>query len=228
MRSIRSSCPTQLPTGSHTSWSAGSRTPGVRISEAVGLEVDRADDVLRDVLVGHGFAIEEDGLVETWLAADARPEISPLHEDYRLSSRLDTMHRPHHMISRSGSPRRRAASSSNVALPPRPRSRDPRQPRQRRRVRVVLVRPRDRHRPRRTDAHRRRSPATRSRPPHPHHRHRPARSRPAQTRIKICYEPDNPASSTSLPQRRLPTRQAHRRLLTPRRASMGRWKAWLR
>ena len=67
--------------------------------EAVGLEVDRADDVLRDVLVGHGFAIKEDGLVETWLAADARPEISPLHEDYRLSSRLDTVRRPHHMIS---------------------------------------------------------------------------------------------------------------------------------
>ena len=70
--------------------------------EAVELEVARADDVMREVLVGHGFAIKEDGLVETWLAADARPEISPLHEDYRLSSRLDTMLRPHHMIKRSG------------------------------------------------------------------------------------------------------------------------------
>lgn len=69
---------------------------------AVGLEVDRADDVLREVLVGHGFEIEEDGLVETWLAADARPAISPLHEDYRLFSRLDTMLRPHHMVPRSG------------------------------------------------------------------------------------------------------------------------------
>ena len=67
--------------------------------KAVGLEVDRADDVLREVLVGHGFAIEENGLVETWLAADARPAISPLHEGYRLSSRLGTMQRPHHMIS---------------------------------------------------------------------------------------------------------------------------------
>ena len=66
---------------------------------AVGLEVDRADDVLRDVLVDHGFAIEEDGLVETWLTAADRPEISPLREGYRLSSRLDTMLRPHHMIS---------------------------------------------------------------------------------------------------------------------------------
>jgi len=69
---------------------------------AVELEVDRADDVMRAVLVGHGFAIKEDGLVETWLAADARPAISPLHEGYRLSSRRDTMLRPHHMIKRSG------------------------------------------------------------------------------------------------------------------------------
>lgn len=65
--------------------------------ETVGLEVDRANDVLREVLFGHGFAIEDDGLVETWLAADARPEVSPLHEAYRLSRRLDTMGRPHHM-----------------------------------------------------------------------------------------------------------------------------------
>jgi GNAT superfamily N-acetyltransferase len=68
--------------------------------DAVGLEVDRADDVLRDVLVGHGFEIEDGGVVETWLSADARPEISPLREGYRLSSRVDTMQRPHHMISR--------------------------------------------------------------------------------------------------------------------------------
>jgi GNAT superfamily N-acetyltransferase len=69
---------------------------------AVELEVARADDVMREVLVGHGFAVKEDGLVESWLAADARPEISPLHEDYRLSSRLDTMARPHHLINRNG------------------------------------------------------------------------------------------------------------------------------
>jgi len=69
---------------------------------AVELEVDRAYDVLREVLFGRGFAIKADGVVETWLAADARPEISPLHDDYRLTSRLDTMLRPHHMIKRSG------------------------------------------------------------------------------------------------------------------------------
>jgi GNAT superfamily N-acetyltransferase len=70
--------------------------------EAVELEVDRADHVLREVLVGRGFAIGEDGYVETWLAADARPDISPLHDGYRLCSRLDTTPRPHHLIKRSG------------------------------------------------------------------------------------------------------------------------------
>lgn len=66
--------------------------------DAIGLEVDRADRVLRDVLVGHGFAIEGDGMVETWLTAAARPDVSPLREGYRLSSRLETGTRPHHMI----------------------------------------------------------------------------------------------------------------------------------
>jgi GNAT superfamily N-acetyltransferase len=72
---------------------------GASGSEAVTLEVDRADDVLREVLVGHAFAIAEDELVEAWLDAAARPAISPLPDGYRLSSRLDTMQRPHHMIS---------------------------------------------------------------------------------------------------------------------------------
>ncbi len=67
--------------------------------EAVGLEVDRADEVLREVLLSHDFVIEQGGLVETWLATDARPAISPLQDGYRLSSRLETMQRPHHMIS---------------------------------------------------------------------------------------------------------------------------------
>ncbi len=67
--------------------------------EVVGLEVDRADDTLCEVLGGHGFTADEEGLVETWLATDARPAISPLPDGYRLSSRADTMQRPHHMIS---------------------------------------------------------------------------------------------------------------------------------
>jgi GNAT superfamily N-acetyltransferase len=63
----------------------------------VELEVDRADDVMRNVLFEHGFTVKGDGLIECWVDAGARPAISPLHEDYRLFSRRETMQRPHHM-----------------------------------------------------------------------------------------------------------------------------------
>jgi RimJ/RimL family protein N-acetyltransferase len=78
---------------------------------AVDVVIDRTDDVMREVLVGHGFAIEQGetdvssaslSVVDSWLAAAARPEISTLHDDYRLFSRLDTTPRPHHMIQRNG------------------------------------------------------------------------------------------------------------------------------
>lgn len=72
----------------------------------VDVVVDRADEVVRDALLGHGFAIEVEksalAVHEAWLGADARPEIGPLHEGYRLVSRLETVTRPHHMIGRSG------------------------------------------------------------------------------------------------------------------------------
>ena len=76
--------------------------------EAVDLEVDCADDVMHDVLVGQGFTVEPDdssasvSVVEAWLSADARPAISALHEDYRLYRRLDRLARPHHMVKRGG------------------------------------------------------------------------------------------------------------------------------
>jgi GNAT superfamily N-acetyltransferase len=70
--------------------------------ESVCLEVDSANRLLREMLIGRGFVIEEGGLIETWLAADTRPEISPLQDGYRLSSRLDELQRPHHMIKRNG------------------------------------------------------------------------------------------------------------------------------
>ena len=65
--------------------------------DAIDVEVDRDDAVLREVLVDHGFAPAGDGVVEAWLAADARPEIGPLTPGYRSSSRRETMARPHHM-----------------------------------------------------------------------------------------------------------------------------------
>ncbi len=76
--------------------------------ESVDLEVDRADAVMRGVLIDQGFTTEGDAstvstsVVEAWLAAETRPVISALHQDYRLSRRVDIMKRPHHMIGRGG------------------------------------------------------------------------------------------------------------------------------
>jgi len=67
--------------------------------EAVTLEVDPAHTALREVLAEHGFEVEGDGLVETWLAATDRPSVSPLADGYTLRSRAETTHLPHHMIS---------------------------------------------------------------------------------------------------------------------------------
>jgi RimJ/RimL family protein N-acetyltransferase len=65
----------------------------------IGLEVDPANEALREVLIRHGFSAEA-GFVEAWLEADARPEISTLHEGYRLLNRIDAASSPYHMIKR--------------------------------------------------------------------------------------------------------------------------------
>jgi GNAT superfamily N-acetyltransferase len=72
---------------------------------AVDFVVDRADQVMRKVMVSHGFAMEQEDkltVVDAWLDVGARPPVSSLHKGYRLCSRLDTSQRPHHMISRNG------------------------------------------------------------------------------------------------------------------------------
>lgn len=65
--------------------------------ETVQLEVDRQDQVLRAVLEERGFVIKENGLTETWMAADARPSISALHDGYSLADRRTVADRHHHM-----------------------------------------------------------------------------------------------------------------------------------
>lgn len=66
----------------------------------IGLEVEPGDAELCAVLDDHGFANDPDrGVVEAWLEADRRPGVSPLPGGYRLASRADTANRPHHMIS---------------------------------------------------------------------------------------------------------------------------------
>jgi predicted N-acetyltransferase YhbS len=69
--------------------------------DALRLEVDRGDDLLAEVLAGHGFAVVEDGVVETWLDAAHRPARSPLPEGYRLSSRADAPQHAYHLARRN-------------------------------------------------------------------------------------------------------------------------------
>jgi len=78
--------------------------------DTVDLEVDVTDEVMRQILGSHGFVAargpDESSasvpVVEAWLAATERPELSALTAGYRLCNRLDTAVRPHHMIERSG------------------------------------------------------------------------------------------------------------------------------
>lgn len=62
------------------------------------LEADPGEQALIDALTRHGFEIDGEGLVETWLVAEARSGVSSLADGYRLSSRADPDDRPHHMI----------------------------------------------------------------------------------------------------------------------------------
>jgi GNAT superfamily N-acetyltransferase len=168
---------------------------------AVDVEVDRADDVLREVLAGHGFAIVDTGtdgasaslsVVEAWLAADARPAISTLGDGYRLSSRLATMDRPHHMTGRAGPEVETRLRQTSLYRPD---------------LDLVVLDGRDRPaayglfwfdpetstglvEPMRTeDDHQRRGLAR-----HVLTTGLDLLAETGATRIKICYEPDNPAS----------------------------------
>lgn len=62
------------------------------------LEVDRTDELLRSLLTDRGFTIDDDGLVETWLDAEAAPAVTELAPGYELADRTTASTRPHHMI----------------------------------------------------------------------------------------------------------------------------------
>ncbi len=61
------------------------------------LEVGDDDETLRSVLLDRGFSIKGAGLVESWLNAEDRPEVSAVPSGYHLTSRAETLDRPHHM-----------------------------------------------------------------------------------------------------------------------------------
>ena len=83
---------------------------GVEHMQAAGLGplevvVDRADGAMRALLEGLGFVVADGaplGVVDAWLAAEARPPVGHLPNGYRLRRRLDTSSRPHHLVARNG------------------------------------------------------------------------------------------------------------------------------
>jgi ribosomal protein S18 acetylase RimI-like enzyme len=68
----------------------------------VTLEVARVDAALRSLLAGLGFEVVDDGVVEAWLAAPARPPISPLADGYTSTVRAAAPDGAHHMAARGG------------------------------------------------------------------------------------------------------------------------------
>ena len=85
--------------------------------DSVQLEVDCADHVLRELMSERGFALEESGWAESWMAIDARPEVSALPVDYRLACRLDTQARPHHLRERNGATVERRLAQTTLYRP---------------------------------------------------------------------------------------------------------------
>lgn len=64
------------------------------------IEIDQNDALLVKTMSDHGFTRRGDAIVGCWLDTNARPEISPLHDGYRLLSRAETRDQgPHHMAS---------------------------------------------------------------------------------------------------------------------------------
>jgi GNAT superfamily N-acetyltransferase len=107
--------PIVLP-GASPEWAAHVVSRGLAHASACGLDavevvVDPTDLALRQHLLAHGLteltgddAAESDSLsvVSSSLEARARPAVSPLADGYTVRSRLDTLHRPHHLIARNG------------------------------------------------------------------------------------------------------------------------------
>ncbi len=96
-----------LMPGSEPEWVAHVVERGLRHADeggfgAIEVTIDRADQVMADLLAGEGFAVTKDETVESWLDADSRPAISALRSGYRLASRLDTTPAQHHMTARNG------------------------------------------------------------------------------------------------------------------------------
>jgi predicted N-acetyltransferase YhbS len=68
---------------------------------SIQIEADPADEGLLEALLSNGFTVSGDGYVESWIDASSRSGPSSLHGGYRLVHRAEMSDRPHHMIKRS-------------------------------------------------------------------------------------------------------------------------------
>lgn len=64
--------------------------------------VERNNETLAEAIRGLGLTSVRDEGVDSWMDAAERPEVTELHPDYRLATRLETASTPHHMIERGG------------------------------------------------------------------------------------------------------------------------------
>jgi len=75
---------------------------GTQGFDAVELEVEQSDADMQAVLAERGFALkEQEVLIEAWIQSADRPEVSPLHDGYRIEPRSASTDRPHFLSGRS-------------------------------------------------------------------------------------------------------------------------------
>ena len=73
---------------------------GLGIDE-VGLEIPADDTDFAAFLTEHGFQPQDATIIECWIDADRRPAITEIADGYTLLSRAEAIDRPHHNV-RSG------------------------------------------------------------------------------------------------------------------------------
>jgi GNAT superfamily N-acetyltransferase len=71
-------------------------------SGSVDTTVADGDATLLEAVIDAGFEPTGEVAVATWMAAAARPQVSPLADGFTLVARSDAPDRPHHMIQRNG------------------------------------------------------------------------------------------------------------------------------
>jgi GNAT superfamily N-acetyltransferase len=95
---VPSRCETLLP----VVWSRALERIDALALDSVEVAVRDGDTLLTGLLVDSGFARARDETVTTWMPSGERRPVAVLPEQFRLLDRVDASDRPHHMIERNG------------------------------------------------------------------------------------------------------------------------------